>query len=448
MRKFWLSIAAVLASVPLQAQAPNVVIPAPPLIGLGDSLGEGVQSADASYQTQIHGYLNLIGQQMGVSFPLPLIRTGLFGVVGSVQGRSRINPSALASNLAFSGADSTSVLTAQAAPPIDNETDLVLSPRAGSEVSIAESLRSPFTICWIGSNDVLAAVLGFDRLNAAQIAAQITPTSVFQSNYAQIASRLGALGGKLVFANVPDVTNAAFLFSPQDLITFLGSDYGLPSGSYTTVVAMLLIKLGLNDGSILRDPDWVLDPGEIQTIEQSIAAFNQVIATDAAQVGAPVVDVNALFKSYVQNPVAMGGVTLTRQYLGGLFSLDGVHPSDIGYALVANAFIEQIDSFYRMTIPALTSQQLNKIFEADPFVDFNHNLRVKGRFGVGLLETLAPFLGISGEAPPVPASPGVNKALGQLFMQAYLASQGKDPNTKWTKQDAIAAFHQLFNSGK
>jgi hypothetical protein len=29
-------------------------------------------------------------------------------------------------------------------------------------------------------------------------------------------------------------------------------------------------------------------------------------------------------------------------------------------------------------------------------------------------------------------------------MQAYHASQGKDPNSKWTEQDAIAAFHQLF----
>jgi hypothetical protein len=440
-RRFCLSILLALGSVSLQAQVRAFVVAAPPpFIGLGDSLGEGVQSGIGSQQTQVHGYLNLIAQQMGVSFPLPLMKTGPFGVVGKATDRSRVDPSALASDLAVSGADSTGILNNQAGTPIVNETDLVLSPRTGSEISIAESLRSPFTICWIGSNDVLSAVLDFDRLNGTQI----TPISVFESNYSQITSRLGALGGKLVFANIPDVTQAGFVFSPQDLVTFLGSDYGLPSGSYTTVVAMLLIKLGLNDGSILQDPNWVLDAGEIQTIEQSITAFNQVIAADAAAVGAPVVDTNALFKSYLENPVVMGGITLTRQYLGGLFSLDGLHPSDTGYALIANAFIQQIDTFYQMTIPALSAAQLNTIFEADPFIDFNNNLRVKGRFGVGLLETLGPFLGISGEAPLALAKPGVNKALGQLFMQAYLASQGKDPNSAWTEQDAIAAFHQLF----
>jgi hypothetical protein len=40
----------------------------PPLLGLGDSIGEGVQSADASWQTQINTYLGLIAQQMRVSF--------------------------------------------------------------------------------------------------------------------------------------------------------------------------------------------------------------------------------------------------------------------------------------------------------------------------------------------------------------------------------------------
>jgi len=30
-------------------------------------------------------------------------------------------------------------------------------------------------------------------------------------------------------------------------------------------------------------------------------------------------------------------------------------------------------------------------------------------------------------------------------MEQYLISQGKDPNTKWTRDDAIAAFRQIFH---
>ena len=43
----------------------------PPFIAMGDSIGEGVQSADASTRTQPFELWNLIAQQMGVSFPLP-----------------------------------------------------------------------------------------------------------------------------------------------------------------------------------------------------------------------------------------------------------------------------------------------------------------------------------------------------------------------------------------
>jgi GDSL-like Lipase/Acylhydrolase len=426
-----------LTYLPLNAQ---LVSTSPLVVGLGDSLGEGVQSLDAAYQTQVHGYLPLVAAQIGVSFPLPLIKTSSSGFVGNVNGRTRLNPSALVADLAVSGANSTSILNTQAGSPIETETDLVLSPRIGSQISVAESLKAPLAICWIGNNDVLGAIVNFDQLNATQI----TPTNVFSANYDQIASRLGALGGKVVFANIPVVTQVAFLFSPEDLVTFLGSSYGLPEGSYTSLVAMLLIKLGIDDGSILRDPNWVLDAGEIQTVDRAVASFNQIIAAHAALINSPVVDVNALFAGFLKTPPVLDGVTATRRYLGGMFSLDGLHPSDIGYAFIANSFIQTIDSFYGATIPSLSTEQLTAILDADPFVDFNNNLKVKGRFGVGLLETLGPFLGISGDSGDV--APGVSKAMGQKFMQQYLILKGKDPNSKWTERDAIEAFREIFRN--
>jgi phospholipase/lecithinase/hemolysin len=413
----------------------------PLFIGMGDSLGEGVQSIDAAVQTQPNVYLNLIAGQMNVPFILPLIKTGPFSVYENVRGRSRIDPSALANNLAVSGADSTSILTEQVGSPIATETDLVLSPRTGTQMSIAESLHPSFIICWIGSNDLLGAVTNFHQLDASQI----TPLAVFDSNYDQISSRLGALGARVVFATIPDVTQIAFLFSPQDLVTFLGSDYGLPQGSYTTLPAMLLIKLGINDGSILQNPNWVLDAAEIQTIHNAATAFSQSIKTHAGQINADVLDVNTLFSELNQNPPVFGPITLSGRYLGGLFSLDGAHPSDIGHALIANAFISEMDSYFNLSIPQIGTQDLWKILLADPFVDFNHNLKVRGRPGVGLLETLGPFLGISGDRV---FSPGVDKAAGQRFMQQYMIVKGKDPNTTWNQDDAIAAFEDIFRFRK
>ena len=412
----------------------------PPLIGLGDSLGEGVQSADANQKTQPHGYLNLIATQMGVPFPLPLIKTNPLGMVGHTEHRARVDPNLLASNLAVSGADSTSILSDVAGGPIDEEADLVLSPRTGTQISIAQSLQSPFMICWIGNNDALGAVIDYDHLDASQL----TPVPVFQANIRQVVQSLTTWNAKVTFANIPDVAQIGFLFASQDLVRFLGNDYGLPNGSYTSLIAMLLIKAGMDDGSILQDPDWVLDATEVQTIRNAVTAYNQIIAQEAAQAGMPVVDINGLFHDVEQNPPVIGNVTLTPRYLGGLFSLDGVHASNIGYALVANAFIATINSSFTMNIPAISEQALERILRADPFVDFDNNLRVGGRPLNGLLETLGPFLGISGELLAGGARPGVDKTLGPKFMRAYFAATGRNPNTRWTRADAIQALRHVF----
>src|SRR5579885_1721663 len=106
----------------------------PPLIGLGDSIGEGVQSADASYRTQPYTYLNWIARQMGVPFTLPLHHGGALTTIYAGTGRTRLDPTLAASNLAVSGADVDSLLNQQATQPVTTETDLVLEPRTGSQM--------------------------------------------------------------------------------------------------------------------------------------------------------------------------------------------------------------------------------------------------------------------------------------------------------------------------
>ncbi|HZT30296.1 MAG TPA: SGNH/GDSL hydrolase family protein [Bryobacteraceae bacterium] len=413
----------------------------PPLIGLGDSIGEGVQSADASYRTQPYTYLNWIARQMGVPFPLPLIQGGALTTIESVTGRTRLDPTLAASNLAVSGADVDSLLNQQATQPVTTETDLVLEPRTGSQMQIAVSLKSPFTVCWIGNNDVLGAILAFDQLDASQM----TSVPQFTADFAQIVAQLSTTGGKVVFGNIPDVTNIGFLFGPQDLVNFLGSDFGLPQGSYTTLPTMLLIKLGLFDGSILQNPNFVLSSSEVQTIQQRLVTFNQTIAVDAAQAHMPVTDIHALFQYYGQHPLTIAGVTLTDRYLGGLFSLDGVHPSNIGHAVAANAFLTTANAAFGLHIPLISNATLVQVLLADPFVDFNHDLRVRGRPFAGLLETLGPFLGISGDfADTGLPGPKIDRTLGPRFMRRYFELTGRDPNSAWSRQDAIEAMRRIL----
>jgi hypothetical protein len=430
-----------LAAAPAYTQTP------PPIVGMGDSIGEGVQSADASSRTQPNTYLNLIAKQMGVSFPLPLIQSGPLSDIFSVKGRKRIDPNALASNLAVSGATVDSILNDVAGQPIDDETDLVLQPRTGSQMQIAESLQSPFTVCWIGNGDVLGAVLAWNNLNATQM----TSVEQFTTDYAQIIAGLKSWNTKAVVGTIPDVTSIGFVVSREDMIAFLGQDYGLPEGSYTTVPTMLLIKLGLKPPSILQDPNYVLDPTEVATIQQRLQTFNQIIMSDAAGAGIPVGDIYTVFQQLQQNPPVYNGVALTRRFNGGILSLDGVHPSNIGHGLSANVFIAAVNQAYGMGIPPLSQDQLTQIADADPFIDWDGDLVVRGRPLAGLLETLGPALGISGDlndrpgAPRAAAVAGINPAAGQAFMQQYLALQGLPPNTPWGPDDAVKAMQQIFS---
>ena len=111
------------------------------LVGMGDSIGEGVQSDDANLFTQPFSFLNLIAVRMSAPFPIPLISTNPVASVSSVLGRSRIDPTLRTLNLAVSGADTESLLndaaTATDVSQIATETDLVLFPWLGSQMQVA-----------------------------------------------------------------------------------------------------------------------------------------------------------------------------------------------------------------------------------------------------------------------------------------------------------------------
>jgi lysophospholipase L1-like esterase len=422
------------------AQAETLV-----MLGLGDSIGEGVQSADASLRTQSFSYLKFIGRQIGVNLRSPWIESGPVGWVGDTTNRTRLFPHISGLNLAVSGADVNSLLNDQAdalsVDEINSETDLVLFPRLGSQVEIAESLMPPLTVCWIGNNDVLSAAISFDQLDASQL----TPVDQFTADFNEIVQRLGDLGGAVIFANIPDVTNIGFLVDRQDLIHFLGSDFGLAEGDFTSIVVMLLIRLGLDDGSLLNDPNFILDAEEVQMIQERIDAFNLIIEDAAAVIGVPVVDINALYDAIDSNPPQILGTPITTRFLGGIFSLDGVHPSNIGHAIIANTFISTINDHFNSSIPEISVEDRIKIFLTDPFVDKDGDGVVKGRPLAGLLETLGPQLGISGDIndfdPDVSGVPAEAGLRGEVI-ERFLSRQGKEPHIASLRD--IGGFMEFF----
>jgi hypothetical protein len=91
---------------------------------------------------------------------------------------------------------------------------------------------------------------------------------------------------------------------------------------------------------------------ERSAIENAVLGYNQVIAEEAHARGAALVDEYGLFERLAAEGVNVSGVHYTFRYVtGGLFSLDGIHPSSLGSALLANQFLKDIDATFGSRIP-------------------------------------------------------------------------------------------------
>jgi len=91
----------------------------------------------------------------------------------------------------------------------------------------------------------------------------------------------------------------------------------------------------------------ILIPSEIAELQTATDAYNATIKSIATAKGLAFVDANAVLSQVNNGGVVANSFTMTSTYVtGGSFSLDGVHPSPRGYALIANKFIEAINATY------------------------------------------------------------------------------------------------------
>jgi len=95
----------------------------------------------------------------------------------------------------------------------------------------------------------------------------------------------------------------------------------------------------------------ILIPSETAEIKIATDAYNVSIKAIADAKGLAFVDTKAIMDQLSSTGVVSNSFTLTSAYVtGGAFSLDGVHPSPRGYALIANAFSAAINAKYASTL--------------------------------------------------------------------------------------------------
>ena len=97
----------------------------------------------------------------------------------------------------------------------------------------------------------------------------------------------------------------------------------------------------------------VLTKTEAAMVKTAVDAYNTSIRTLADTYGLAFVDANKkMVELNGQSGISFDGVKYTAKFVtGGTFSLDGVHLTGRGYAIVANEFIKSINEKYKSTLP-------------------------------------------------------------------------------------------------
>ncbi|HVA27965.1 MAG TPA: hypothetical protein VNF68_07275, partial [Candidatus Baltobacteraceae bacterium] len=161
------------------------------------------------------------------------------------------------------------------------------------------------------------------------------------------------------------LTETGFLTAVQEALGAIAANPATPN-----FAAINLNATGLGAGGAYITPAFATEITALNT------GYNQAIDAVAAGSGTSValVPITATF-----NALAAPGATLatlipgapadTLQFGGGLLSWDGLHPSNVGYAVIANSFIQTAITAFGMPLVPLTGAQISTIALNGTFPD-------------------------------------------------------------------------------
>jgi lysophospholipase L1-like esterase len=124
----------------------------------------------------------------------------------------------------------------------------------------------------------------------------------------------------------------------------------------------------VNGVSVPLADKWVLSKDEILELKTATDAYNVTIQAAATTNGLAFVDAKAIMNQLgTTSGISGNGFTLTSAYVtGGAFSLDGVHPSPRGYALIGNEFLKAINITYGSNFKGVDLGNYRILFPQDP----------------------------------------------------------------------------------
>lgn len=390
-------------------------------VAVGNSLTAGFMDGGLIMTGQSTSYPQLVATQMGYpagSFMQPLLAppgvgsrsTGVPNVVGGVLrfdagtgGLTFLGTTPRASvpgllltaawpvpysNLGVPGAtlkDFTDALDSGTSQSPNNAYfDLILRNPTFGNVNMRDQLiaRGPtIATMWLGNNDVLGGATSGQPNDGALYpgeAVNLTPPGLFGQMYQAMLD--GVLDGvenrhgfrPLIFtANIPAITSVPY-FMPTEMFRVVA---GLPDAGTLPVFtaeadAPLVIFLDAlsylsGGGSLPLPAATTLSAAETELVGDTVDAYNAAIASAvAARPEVFLWDANAALAALdpmtegAHFLVLAGGVGPVTAAQTTLFSLDGIHPNNRGYGVVANGFLATMNTYLGTDFPLVNVDAL------------------------------------------------------------------------------------------
>lgn len=363
-------------------------------VAIGNSFTAGFQSGALYQEAQEFSFPNLLARQIG-STPfeqprMPYPGTGELRVLRSLHPQTEIVTDGVKQNIPTNTAlprpfNNLGLPGAIAADAIDDSDvmeravrrsnpfyPLIMRDQSTHGVSLVEqaiALQPTILTFWLGHDDVYRYALSGGTegsntgLGGEPQGTLPTERAVFQQVIQEAFARIRAAlpDAKVLVGNIPDVMSFPYFttipgklpYPPDNPTQQMSIYYRNGAGNVTTVTEndfvlltaqeYLLEGVGLSPTTPLNSR-FVLDVAEVSVVLEAMTSFNSILMAEAERNGFILVDIYEMFDEVSRNGYMVAGEEYTMSFIsGGLFSLDGVHLSSRGNAILANKFIQAMN---------------------------------------------------------------------------------------------------------
>lgn len=352
-----------------------------PLVADGPGVGTPVLLNNARYVVKFDTACRLYGGDTVELLPFPISATGDAGILDE-----RVGADGPYQNLALPLMRAHDAVAKNmgdpARFPASNPYFWRFAPNTTASVLDAALEQNPtFAMIWVGAGDymVFGAQGGVEPLPGVPIA-YLTPPDRFRDGLDSVFNALTARGTRLVVGNLPSPSSLPIFHTvPYDTVSLSaakaaelsekwsadfkagknplwvrdksGTVRFMYADEWPLLTALDEIKCRSKGFDVPLDDAFFLERSEIEAIEAAVRDYNRIIAELAGKYSAPVADLNGLFKS-MEAGTPVDGMPMSMKFIeGGFFSLDGIHLTPRGNAIVANEFIKTVNAGYDAAIP-------------------------------------------------------------------------------------------------